>query len=104
MTRADLIFCFIQITTIVTSGFTTGTIELMSLYHVIVLYCTVFSVYSNVFVLCMSVNTCKHVSVLYCNVFSVYLTLTFPRRILNPPLFKNEKAWNEGGFIKRSLR
>ena len=55
------------------------------------LYCTVFSVYSNVFVLCMSVNTCEYVFVLYCNVFSVYLTLTFAA-----PHIKLKKAWNGG--------
>ena len=73
--------------------------------YVVVLYCTVLSVYSSFFVMCMSVNTGKYVFVLYCNVFSVYLTLTYAvrRRILNLPLIKFKKAWNGGGFIKRNL-
>ena len=45
--------------------------------------CTVFSVYDNSFVLCMSANICKYVFVLYCSVFSIYLTLTLQRRISN---------------------
>ena len=44
---------------------------------VMMLYCSAFSVHSNIFVLCVSANTCKYVFMLYCNVFSVYLTLTF---------------------------
>ena len=36
--------------------------------YVVVLYCTVFFVYSNFLVLYLSVNTCKYIFVLYCNV------------------------------------